>query len=91
MTSRTWHKGPPPHVGWWNASLMNDSKAWRWWDGRYWSVGAEPSNSQLEALRAAKVPCMGFTFGVEWTDYYPKNARVPRVNPVTGEVTGGAV
>ena len=85
MTARTWHRGPPPHVGWWIASISRSSTFWRWWNGKNWSVGAEPSNNQLEALRAANVPYMGFTFDVEWTDYYPKNARVPRIDPSKGK------
>lgn len=79
MNKRTWHKGPPPHVGWWNASGIRHPEAWRWWDGKNWSFVAYASNSAKWAGKAAQ---MGHTdTGIEWTDYYPKNARVPRVDP----------
>jgi len=84
MTKRKWYKGPPPHVGWWNASLMNDPRAWRWWNGRHWSTSAKANYSHYEAFRAANASYMG-TAEIEWSDYYPANARVPRIDPSKGE------
>jgi len=33
----TWHSGPPPSVGWWPASTMENESVIRWWNGTYWS------------------------------------------------------
>lgn len=77
MTKRTWHKGPPPHVGWWNASISYNENAWRWWNGRGWSYAAMPSYS---AKQAATMAAMQHTCErIKWTNYWPKNARVPRI------------
>ena len=84
MTSRTWHKGPPPHVGWWNASVAGDLTAWRWWNGEHWSIAAYKEDSLLYVEDAAAKPG-GFWHQIEWTDYYPKNARVPRIDPSKGK------
>jgi len=86
MTTRKWHKGPPPHIGWWNASLMNDPKSWRWWNGKHWSDNCFPSEDEnTAALQAANRSVWSDT-EIEWTNYYPKNARVPRIDPTKGEV-----
>lgn len=78
---RVWHKGPPPHVGWWNASNIRNRGSWRWWDGRRWSLDAcaahEPS---YVAVRAGQYQSV-YTTVTEWTHYYPEGARVPRVDP----------
>ena len=77
---RTWHGGPPPHAGWWNASYERVLNAWRWWDGRRWSRVAYPSAPAENAREIARWPA-GRQVSIEWTTYYPRNARVPRVNP----------
>jgi hypothetical protein len=80
-TTRKWHKGPPPHVGWWNASVNRFEDCWRWWDGKQWSKSAwedEPSRLAASASMMKQEPV---AYPVEWTDYYPENARVPRINP----------
>ena len=79
MTTRTWHKGPPPHIGWWNASIAYDLTAWRWWDGKNWSQVSYPKDSEFSAGISAQIK-LADDF-IEWTNYYPKNARVPRINP----------
>lgn len=85
MTARTWRKGPPPFPGWWNARVMSFSgdDRWGWWDGRRWSVFADEGMSASEAAERAKTigGYGGGTAHVEWSDYYPENARVPRVDP----------
>lgn len=84
-TVRTWHKGPPPHVGWWNARVLSFSgdDKWGWWDGARWSVfAAEKLSADAAAECAKKVGGdKGGTGHVEWTDYWPENARVPRIDP----------
>ena len=77
---RKWHKGPPPHVGWWNASVGQSPTCWRWWDGVQWSMAALAGCATLYAVKMAAHPKCGDGV-VEWTDYYPDNAVVPRVNP----------
>ena len=84
MTSRTWHKGPPPHVGWWNASVAGDLTAWRWWNGAFWSEAAYEEDDEGLVDYFASI---GTRNEVEWTRYYPKNARVPRINPSQGKAT----
>lgn len=85
-TDRVWRSGPPPHVGWWIASICQALDAWRWWNGKAWSRAAYPeqtaAGAALEARRAS-VPIER----VEWTDFYPANARVPRLDPTDGDWT----
>jgi hypothetical protein len=71
-----WHKGQPPHIGWWR-TFMGD---WRWWNGEVWSVSTSMHASADTAAYFAKVPCREKTH-ILWSDYYPAYARVPRVNP----------
>lgn len=79
---RVWHKGPPPHIGWWNASLGRGSQAWRWWDGKKWSIPANPSMSPQTAVKRAKYKSHDeVQRSIEWTDYWPENARVERKAP----------
>lgn len=79
MSKRTWHKGPPPHVGWWNASVGSDANIWRWWNGEFWSYAADPWNSIYNVIEFANTKSE--IQSIEWTDYYPPNARVPRIDP----------
>jgi hypothetical protein len=77
---RKWHRGPPPHVGWWNASLLQDPICWRWWNGGAWSIDVETTfSTEMLEYYASHVTTQ--THLVEWTDYWPENARVPRVDP----------
>lgn len=78
--NRVWRNGPPPHVGWWNASIFQDDKMWRWWNGIFWSTSV-----RFTATRAYAAECSSnespSSFAVKWTDYYPSNARVERIAP----------
>lgn len=80
MAESKWHSGPPPHVGWWNASNCRHEDAWRWWNGFSWSLDA---SSKYPAEKACDMAARIDTYqlDIEWCDYYPKNARVPRINP----------
>lgn len=82
------HTGPPPHIGWWNASITCRSHIWRWWNGRNWSEAALSSASAKSAgdvaTRDRKESAQIF-----WSRAWPEGASVPRINPETGEVTGG--
>lgn len=78
--SRTWCSGPPPHIGWWNASTRRNHNVWRWWDGHVWSFPVAPNTPPLAAARQAelKVRKHHVVSCIEWTDHWPANARVPR-------------
>lgn len=79
MSERIWNKGKPPHIGWFNASSCGNPDMWRWWDGEKWSFGAyanEGSHSAGVSASKASENC-----AIEWTDYWPENARVPRIKP----------
>lgn len=81
-----WHKGPPPHVGWWLTRYRTSGgryvhEFWRWWNGWLYSLGVEGEETVDEAAECARWPCFGPEDGIEWSDYYPPNARVPRVDP----------
>ena len=85
-TSRIWRNGKPPHAGWWNASTHRDPEAWRWYDGKQWGETARPWYSAV----AAKSQALGSapTWAakrMEWTDYWPEGARVPRIDPNGGQ------
>ena len=81
-STRAWHGGPPPHIGWWNASAACQDKAWRWWNGAGWSESAFDDHSDwgaaIEADRLA--PGHQQTL-VRWTTHWPARARVPRMAP----------
>lgn len=76
---RIFKSGPPPHVGWWNASVNGDPDIWRWWDGKTWGLPCVSSMSGEHADKKAKRPA-GIE-GIKWSDYWPENARVPRIAP----------
>jgi hypothetical protein len=79
---REWHSGPPPHVGWWNASMNESPNTWRWWNGTAWSTACFQGIEINEIGRIALEP--GDTYEqecVQWSDYWPENARVPRIDP----------
>lgn len=83
LMPRIWHKGPPPHPGWWNASLQRSALSWRWWNGREWSFAVKPAEMAgpaLNDLAAAAAPSWDQE-DMEWNDYWPADARVPRLNP----------
>ena len=84
MTTRKWHKGSPPHIGWWNASNSRFVKIWRWWDGKCWSNPTDDGDKPKSAAKTAKTKAPLGSY-IEWTNYYPENARVPRIDP-RGEV-----
>ena len=83
MTDRVWHKGPPPHVGWWNARVIaaRAPDCWGWWNGKYWSCFASSRDSARFAAIQGSERGGGKVCDIEWTDYYPENARVPRIAP----------
>lgn len=80
MKSRVWYGGEPPHIGWWNASVLEDCEIWRWWNGRCWSLIATKGDSAEVAFSYARRPDKHtLPLLIKWTTYYPKKARVPRI------------
>ena len=72
-----WHKGPPPSIGWWPASVIRNTNALRWWNGERWSnacVRDEPIKSVAKnAARKAE-----YQHDIEWTDRpasWPERSR----------------
>jgi hypothetical protein len=51
----TWHKGPPPSIGWWPAGIFRDATILRWWNGKSWSTGAHVVYTAEEAAETAAV------------------------------------
>ena len=82
MSKIKWHSGPPPHVGWWNASVNKIAGVWRWWNGIYWSYAAISKDDAVEAARLASGRAIA-RGPIYWRTYYPKNARVQRINQNT--------
>lgn len=78
-----WKYGPPPHVGWWNSNFYGSDSVWRWWDGRQWGFCANESDSAEQAGRMAESKRHPNDF-IRWRYYYPKDARVPRIDPAIG-------
>lgn len=81
MNTRKWHSGPPPHIGWWNASRLELINIWRWWDGREWSWCVREDEPISTAVFNANIKQSYLVSGISWSDYWPENARVPRIDP----------
>lgn len=83
MKKLEWHKGPPPHAGWWNARTpySDDENWWGWWDGQIWSTFVSNYSHPRTAGEAARDRGGMQVDKILWTTYYPENARVPRVDP----------
>ena len=82
-----WRIGAPPHVGWWKTRKGMSGAEWRWWDGAAWSWPVA-SNAGDAAIAKAMRP-WGDAAAIVWCMDWPEGARVPRINPATGAVTGG--
>jgi len=72
-----WSRGAPPHPGWWLASAERACNMWRWWNGYYWSVSAPDSCTAEDAAQSARYMAP-FQHLIEWSPYWPADARVPR-------------
>jgi hypothetical protein len=69
MNNPKWNKGAPPSVGWWPASVQHDRNVIRWWNGKYWSVAANP---KITAETAANMASFRFYESdkepIKWTE-----------------------
>lgn len=52
---KVWHSGPPPHIGWWPASVSRAPDALRWWDGEMWSCAAFEGFCPTDAALFARI------------------------------------
>lgn len=75
MSKRKWNSGKPPHVGWWLTET-----GWRWWDGISFSSAVPEWKTSDHAGWIAR-GMDAWPFPHRWCDYWPANARVPRINP----------
>lgn len=76
------HKGPPPHIGWWRAKLIEGTtEYWGWFDGYWWSPFCTEDKDAAEAARRARQRGAFGPDDVKWSDYWPENARVERIVP----------
>lgn len=80
MTDK-WNLGPPPHVGWWKASIKKSESLWRWWDGKHWSMTAYDTEDAHEVVLWAGTVSGYEVSEVFWCHDWPENARVPRYVP----------
>jgi len=85
-----WHKGRPPHVGWFCTMTTAGMgiPCWRWFNGHWWSVAVLPQHGEHIAAKMAMLPSAFGNNCILWRHYWPAGARVARVNPDTGVVTG---
>lgn len=65
MSELTWNSGPPPSIGWWQASWSKNPKVLRWWDGKEWSVAVPEERTSKEAAELALVKSVFFS-NIEW-------------------------
>lgn len=89
MSEQIWHSGPPPYIGWWNASTNQNREYWRWWNGKVWShvLCDDDVMPSLKMLSLTfDCPCH-----IQWTDFWPENARVPRIDPGTPRPNAAAL
>ncbi len=80
MKKIRFNDSPPPHVGWWLCNCVN-GMGWRWHNGDCWSI---PVNSNCTNRSAGILSYYSKALPHElilWCDYWPENARVPRVIP----------
>ena len=83
MSKQTWYKGYPPFTGWWCTKLGPVTNIWRWFDAdkQAWSVAMHEAYSAEYVAPYAAIEAPTKPNLIEWTDYWPENARVPRVDP----------
>lgn len=63
--SKKWHSGPPPSIEWWPASMQDDSRCLRWWDGLGWSTAFYKGDTMRRISEAADIPSSS-EFPIKW-------------------------
>lgn len=84
MKDLIFHDSPPPCVGWYNASTARDPNVWRWWDGVCWSLAVHRTAHSTYAGEAAKSEALSPQKLIQWSTYWPENARVPDTRNLKG-------
>lgn len=79
------NKGNPPHTGWWLTERDNGPydapvTGWRWWNGKQWSILCYSGFDILTVTRRAQTITAIPKSRISWSDFWPKNARVPRID-----------
>lgn len=83
-----WNEGAPPHVGWWNVKCSGtNDKYLSWWNGEFFGRLMYFGNDKDIQSKTYCLEKTGARLD-KWSWLWPSNARVARVNPETGEVTG---
>lgn len=79
---RLWHKGAPPALGWYLANRTRTGLAWRFWNGKNWSVRGVRGLMPDEAAEFAKLPeCASLEQQLWWSDYWPEGLVLNRSYP----------
>lgn len=75
----TFHSSPPPiECGWMLTRVVGQHKSgWRWWNGCRWSPSVTPKSSGAIVTFAAGIETLFDNDEIQWSLYYPPNARVP--------------
>lgn len=63
-----WRKGPPHSIGWWPASMVNSPDAFRWWNGKFWSIAAFRNTPLKQVRKRAQHADKAGQDLIEWTD-----------------------
>lgn len=84
-----WNTGTPPHVGWWNVKCngSGDKKYLSWWNGEFYGRLMYFGDDKDIQSKSYCIEKSGARFD-KWSWLWPEQARVARVNPEAGEVTG---
>lgn len=88
--------GPPPHAGWYVTqehdaarAKLPDFNGMRWWDGKNWGPWFHRNHTPEQVafhFARSRRPKPGAKY--KWALIWPLDARVARVHPLTGRVTG---
>lgn len=72
----------PPHRGWWSTETKwDETPVWRWWNGKVWSLTMRESMTPAMVELRASMPSPVRKIHTAYSNYWPENARVPRLNP----------
>jgi hypothetical protein len=62
----TWNKGRPPDIGWWPASVSQQSTVLRYWNGEHWSRPCHPRSNESTVEDVTKTTT--FFDNIEWSE-----------------------
>lgn len=84
MSKYNWKSGFPPHIGFWltcGHMSQETSRQWRWFDGIEWSMACTEEGEFEDVERYALQHTLFKWETFLYCDYWPENARVPRLVP----------